>query len=505
MARIQKSVKNASFTIIGYIVTIVLGFIARSFFLSILGEEFQGINSLFSNIISVMSIVELGFGTAIIYNLYKPLAENDCASVKSLMYFYKKVYRIVALTIFVIGLVLLPFIPFIVGEITVDTNLYVIFILFVANTVASYLLTYKRSILYADQKNYVITIVHTLFYLVTNILQIYLLKWFGNYILYLVIQILFTIFENIIISEYANYKYEYIRKLSDAIPLSQSIKQDIKTKVKGLIFHQIGSAMVLGTDNIIIAMTKSLGVITVGYYNNYLLIINNLGNLVGKIFESITGSVGNLLVCDDEEKAYRVYKNILLINAFIANIICVPLLCTINDFIIFWLGEKATLQFMVIIVLIVNFYVQIMKRTCGLFKNAAGIFYEDRYVPIIEAVINLVSSVVFVKMFGLTGVCIGTITSSLVHYLYSFPKYVYKLIFKRSLKEYISDYIVYLISFLITVLCTFYVCTLISCNIAILNFVIKAVISSFLTFTVFCLFFLRKDEFKYWLNLFLKK
>lgn len=452
-----------------------------------------------------MSIVELGFGSAVIYNLYKPLADNDFASVKSLMCFYKKVYRFVALAIFAIGLVLMPVIPLIVGKITVDTNLYVIFGLFVTNTVASYLLTYKRSILYADQKNYSITIIHTILYLIATVLQICLLKWIGNYIVYLAVQIAFTILENLVISIYADYKYTYIRKLSDALPLSESVIQDITTKVKGLIFHQIGGAMVLGTDNIIIAMTKNLGVVTVGYYNNYLLIINNLGTLIGKIFESVTASVGNLLVGDDEEKAYKVYKSALLINALIANIVCVSILCTIDDFIIFWLGKEAMLPFTVIIVLVINFYIQIMKRTCGVFKNAAGIFYEDRYVPIIEAVINLISSIAFVKVFGLAGVCLGTITSSLVHYFYSFPKYIYNLVFKKNWKEYFFDYFWYVISFVVTAIAALYVCTFINFDVAILNFIVKVIVSSFCTLLLFCAFFSRNDEFRYWINIFSKK
>ena len=210
MTRTRQSVKNIIITIASYVVTFVIAFVSRRFFARYMGEEYLGVNSLFSNIISVMSVVELGFGSAIIYNLYRPFSENRTDQVKSLVNYYKKVYTIIASVIVGLGLILTPFIPLIVGEVTITDNIRIVFWLFVADTAFSYLLTYKRSVFFADQKNYVITIVHTIMYAIIGSVQIATLVIWHNYFLFLGIQIVFHLIENIIIS----IKFQPQRELS---------------------------------------------------------------------------------------------------------------------------------------------------------------------------------------------------------------------------------------------------------------------------------------------------
>ena len=501
MTRTRQSVKNIIVTIVSYAITLGMGFFSRRVFAHIMGEEYLGINSLFANIISVMSVVELGFGSAIIYNLYRPFSENNHNLVKSLVNYYKRVYSIIAVVIVGLGVLLTPFIPLIVGEVSITDNLYLVFWLFVIDTSSSYLLTYKRSVFYADQKNYVITIIHTAIYAVIGIIQIAALFQWSNFYLYLVLQIVFHLIENILISFMANKKYQYLRG-SDVLPLEPKIKHDILHKVKGLLFHQIGSSIVLGTDYIIMSMTKSLGVIMVGKYSNYVMVINNLNSLTGQVFTSVTASVGNLLLENNREKTYSVYKRILFLNAALSNFICVSVFVCIDPLIAIWVGEEYILPGVIVAIVVLNFYIQGMKRTCGIFKNAAGVFYEDRFVPLAESIINLVVSIGLVFVWGVSGIVLGTIISSMVHWLYDFPKYVYGVVLKRSVKQYIKDYIPFFVVFVLSVLITklFSEVFIVQMNpwiTLILNILICCLIPN----AVYAVIFAKTNECKYWLDL----
>ena len=502
--RTKQSLKNIIATVFCYIITLVIGFVSRSYFARLLGVEYLGINSLFQNVISVMSVVELGFGSAIIYNLYRPLSENNHTQVKSLVQYYKRIYSIIALLICALGLVITPFIPRIVGNITVNINLYIVFWLFVIGTASSYLLTYKRSVFYADQKNYTINIIHVIIYVISTFIQISVLIILSNYYLYLILNIFFNILENLLITFLANYKYKYLREKVKE-PLSHEIKQDIIKKVKGLLFHQIGASIVMGTDNIIMSMTKSLGVIMVGKYSNYIMIINNLNNFIGQIFTSVTASVGNLLLEENEENTYNVYKRILFLNAALCNFVCISVYVCIDPFIKLWLGNDYILPNIVIILIVLNFYIQGMKRTCGIFKNAGGIFYEDRFVPLVESIINLVVSIGLVYLWGVSGIILGTIISSMVHWLYDFPKYVYGIVLKKCLKQYIWDYLPYFFIFIISIFITKIICNFIILNnifiLLLINIVLCIIIPNF----IFLVIFHKTNEFIYWKNFIIEK
>lgn len=505
--RTERSIKNILAALLSYATTLIIGFLARSFFVHLLGSEYLGINSLFSNIISVMSVVELGFGSAIIYNLYKPLSEKNNEAVKSLMGFYKYVYRIIAIVVFGIGMAIMPFIPTIVGETNVSDNLYVLFFLFTFDATASYLLTYKRSIFYADQRNYVVNLIHAALYLLINIIQIATLYIYKSFYLFLVIQIVLHITENVVISVFANREYNYLSDGNKTKKLDANIKNDIIQKVKGLIFHQVGSAIVTGTDNIIISMTKTLGVVMVGKYSNYIMITNNLNSLTSQVFTSVTASVGNLLVEKNSSDSYIVYKRILFLNAFLLNYMCVSIFCIMEPFISIWVGDEYILPLSVLAVITINFYVQGMKRTCGIFKNAAGIFYEDRFVPLAESILNLVFSIMLVNYLGLAGVCLGTIISSMVHWLYDFPKYVYGEIFHEKIKTYAMDYLPFALVFIISLVSTYACVGLINGYLYsnIIKVILTVIICLLIPNFIFGICFVKTDEICYWKDWCIKK
>lgn len=494
--RAQNSIKNTIISIIMSIATILIGLVTQKIFINVLGTEYLGLNGLFTNILSMLAIAELGIGSAIIYSLYKPIAEKNIEKIKALMNFYKKSYRYIAILVTLIGILIIPFLNVIVGENNIQSNIIIIYLLFLSDTVVSYLLTYKRSILYASQKTYIINIIHILYLILMNGLQIIILFYTQNYILYLIIKIVFRILENIIITIIADKMYPYIKQKNNS-KIDKETKDSIIKKVKGLIFHKIGAFIVLGSDNIIIS--TFLGISTVGLYTNYNTILQAVNSLFSQVFSSITASVGNLLVEEknDKEKLYVTYKRMLFVNAWMYTFSSVAILCLIEPFIKIWIGDNYLLSYNVLIVLVINCYVQGMRKTYNTFKEAAGIFHEDRFIPIIESIVNIIASIVLLKIFGLAGVFMGTIISTMVLFLYSYPKYVYNNLFGKTYKQYIIDNLKYVIVFFICCIITATVTNNILLNNMYLQLILNGIFVVLIPNIIQYGIFRKKDEFLY--------
>ena len=494
--RSQNSIKSAITAVVSNALVIIVGFVAQAVFVKTLGDDYLGINGLFNNIISMLSIVELGFGSAIIVNLYKPVAKGNEEKIKSLLLFYKQVYRIIAIIVTILGIILLPFLKYIVGEVSIVENIYFIFLLYLLDTIVSYLLTYKRSILYADQKSYIINIIHIAYVIVMNFFQIIYLLFFKEFIGYLVIKIICRILENVIITIIANKKYKYITE-KNVKPINKRLKKSILIRVKGLVFHKIGTFVVLGSDNIIIAMMPNLGISQVGLYSNYNLIISALSNLFGQIFASLTASIGNLLVENNKQKTVDIYKSTLLINAWLYIFASISLYVISKPFIMIWLGAEYILNDNVVLILVINFYINGMRRTYATFKEAAGVYYQDRYVPIIESVVNIVFSIVLAYYFGLAGVFMGTIASNMVLYLFSFPKFVYKKILHGKIKDYIIENIQYAILFAFSFISTFMCTRLINIENSWVQLIIYSIICLIIPNLIMFIIFRKNESFLY--------
>ena len=493
--RTYNSIKNMIYSIISNALTIIIGFLVQKVFLSILGTEYLGLNSLYTNIVSMLAIADLGIGSAIIYNLYEPVAKNKKEKIKSLMRFYRNTYRIISLIIFVIGLILIPFLGTIVGKTTIPHfELIILFILFLLDTVSSYLLSYKRSLLYADQKIYITSIVHLGYLVIMNSLLIGCLLLTKNYYLYLIIKIICRILENVVICIIADKKYPYLKE-KEVKKLSKETINDIILKVKGLIFHKIGSFFVLGTDNIIISMF--LGVTIVGLYNNYYLVIYALTTLICQGFTSFTASVGNLLALESKDRIFQVFKRIRFLNYLVASYTAVSILVVMESFISSWYGVEYLLDTSVLIVLVINYYLTVMRYNISIFKEAAGIFHEDRYVPIVESIVNIVASLILLKFFGLAGVFLGTIISNLILHFYSYPKYVYKELFKDNYKNYFKSIFTYFILFIFIASFTFIVCSIIKIDSPLVKMIINIGISLIIPNLINYIFLHRKEEFNY--------
>lgn len=502
--RKKSSIKNMITAVSSNIITIIIGLVAQAIFIKILGSEYLGLNGLFSNVISMLGIVELGMGSAIIYNMYKPIAENNIEKIKSLMKFYKKSYLIITLIISVIGILIIPFIKYIVDieSITVNINVYIVYLLFLSETIASYILSYKRSMLYADQKEYVTNIVHIGYTICMNISQLIVLYITKNYYLYLIIKIIMRFIENIILAIIVNKKYKYLND-KNVINLDKETEKDIFKKIKALFFHKIGAFVVLGTDNIIIS--KYLGIVVVGLYSNYYMIINAVQTVLNHIILATKASVGNLLVTENNEKQFAIFDKIRFANFWLSCLSSICIFVIMDSFISIWIGYKYVLPTKVLLVLVLNFFIVSSRATYSSFKEAAGIYYEDRFVPIIESSLNIVLSIIFVKLYGLMGVFIGTIASGLVLWCYSYPKYVYKNLFKRSYIDYMKETIYYFIIFLLIAGFTYCVAILVTFENIYMQFISNTLIALIVPNLLLLLLFSKDNRFKYFINIIKRK
>ena len=493
MSRTKSSMKNFFWAMIGQGSGIIISFIARIIFIKTLGEEYLGLNGLFTNILTMLSLAELGIGTAITYSLYKPLAENSIRECKMLIQLYKKVYTVIGLVILILGISITPLLPFLIKDMPSIDNINLIYILFVINTSVSYFFSYKRNLIIADQNRYIATIYRYTFYDILNIFQIIYLILTKNYIGYLVLQVLFTIIENILISNKADKMYPYLKE-KEKIKLNKRVKNDIIKNTKAMLMHKIGGIVVTSTDNLI--LSSFVSIVAVGMYSNYYLIINAINTITAQIYNSLTASIGNLCAIESREKQFEIFNKINFMTYWLFCFISICLLCLFNPFIEIWVGKKFLFGMDIVLILVINVYISGMRKSVLTFREASGLFYKDRWKAIVEALINLVASVILVQKLGVIGVFIGTSISSILTCVWIEPYVLYKYEFKKKVSIYFKDYLKKLVLTVFMAFIIYFICSFITGNIYFV-FIIKLFICLIVPNVVMLIIFHNTDEFKY--------
>ena len=493
MSRTYNSLRNTKYALIGQILGLLVSFFARIIFIRILGKEYLGINGLFTNILTMLSLVELGIGPAIVFSLYKPLAENDTKKIKALMQLYKKSYIIIGIIIAILGILITPFLDYLIKDKPDVSNLNLIFLMFVANTSISYFFAYKRNLIIADQHRYIATIYRYGFFVVLNVFQIIFLYLTKNYFVFLFIQIANTFLENVAVSKHADKMYPYLKEKSQEKLDSETVDQ-IKKNTAAMVLHKIGTIVVSSTDNIIIS--AKVGITWVGLYSNYYLIINALNTIITQFFTAITASIGNLGVTESKEKSEYIFECINFIGFWIYGFCTIALYQLFNPFIEIWLGKDLLMSMDVIAILAFNFFITGMRKSVLTFRDAFGLFWYDRYKPIFESVINLVVSLILAKPLGITGVFIGTAVSTLTTCLWVEPYVLYKYGFDTCSISYFLRYIYYTFIMIIAAIPTNLLCNLLPGS-GLTAFILKLFICLIIPNIIFLLVFYKTKEYKY--------
>lgn len=495
MGRVQSAAKNIAFGQIGNLITQILGFILRTVFIANLGDTLNGINALYTSILSVLSMAELGIGTALNYSLYKPVANRDYDKIKSYMLLYKQAYRVIGLVIAVIGLAISPFLPYLVkqpdGVSVRDLTLY--YFIFLFNTVSSYFVAYKYSLVNAEQKNYIQTNVITVTKMITVSLQIVVILTTGNFYLYLLTAAAIELLQKIFVSRYLDKRYPYLKD-KNVIKLSREETGEIVSKTKALVLHKVGDVARLQTDSMIIS--GFINVTLSGFVDNYNMVMNSVANVVNIIFNSVLSSFGNLIATESEEKQYKIFRVYRFAACWIYGFAAMGFSMLLTPLISLWMGEERTLAYGVVICILIDFYFKGDRIVLSNFKTAAGVFEQDKYLALIQGAVNLVISIVLVQKIGLMGVYIGTIISGLIANITK-PVIIYRVILKKEVKEYFADSLKHVLVMAGVFVLLLGIKRIVMPQITILGFVVMFVIICVVFNGVFLALFGRSEEFKY--------
>lgn len=492
MSRMINTIRNTAVGVVAQLIVIFLNFINRTIFIRYLGAEYLGLNGLFSNILSMLSLAELGIGVAISFSLYKPLAENDFRKIKALMNFYQLAYRIIGVVILILGLCLIPFLDYLIKDRPDIPHFTLIYILFLTNTVVSYFFTYKRSLLSADQKEYINSVNRTIFAIIQCFGQILVLLFTRNYLLYLTVVIICTLGSNIRISYQCNKMYPYLKKNKERLTKDET--KLLLKYVAAQMSHKVGGIAVSGTDNILTTSLVSGGLVIVGLYSNYLLLINTIKSIITMFFTAVTASVGNLNAESNAEKSKEVFNKMFFLNMCFYGTTANCIFNLANDFIRLWIGEDYMLSTGIVIIIVINYYVSGMRQTCQTYNTTLGLFWNDRFKPWIEAAINLISSVALIRYFGFMGVLLGTLISTVTTSFWVEPFILYKHSFKIRLRDYFIRYGQYTAIILIATILSFSITKTLEVD-SFFVWILKALIVGVVSLgTVIC-FFHSKPEF----------
>lgn len=490
--RVKSSLLNITAGLGNQLVITALSFISRTIFISVLGIEYLGINGLFTNIFAMLSLIEAGIGSSIIYSLYKPVAENDKEKIKTLMNLYKKAYIVIAILIFLLGLSLMPFLSMFVKGTNVK-NVHLIYLIFLLNTAAPYLYVHKNNLLQVYQKNYIVTITYAISSILSMCFKIVILYFTKDYILYLIVDIILSLTNSFILAVIVDRMYPFIKEQGHR-KLDVETKRNIIKNIKAIVLQNIGVYLVFGTDNIIISSFVSLA--AVGLYSNYNMVIEICRNVTYQIFNNIYHSVGNLVASENADKIFSIYKAYRLLNFWLYSFFSILLLIIITPFIKLWIGPQFLMSKSVLIILILIFYERGMRNSITTLKTTAGIFHEDRYAPIIQAIINLGISIVLVKALGIIGVFLGTLISVLLVPFWFTPFLVYKNVFKKPLINYYANYLFYIVIGMLAFVMTRYMCHFIKIE-GLLALALYGLICAIIPNLIYILVFYKTEEFQY--------
>lgn len=500
--RTKNAVKNISFNFINQILTLLLSFVSRTVFIWGLGASYLGINGLFSDVLGLLSMADLGFNTAMVYSFYKPLAENDYLKMAGLITFYKKVYTFIAVGVSVVGIALVPALPYLINLETDIPNVTLYYLLSLANIVFSYLFVYKTSILSADQKNYKITRITIVVNVIRSIVQIMAIIIWKDYTIYLILGCISVLINNIIASHIATKEYPFIK---EKVELTMKEKRNIFSNIGSVFLYKVSSVLLNATDNLLISII--IGTLAVGYYSNYLMLQNKISLFYTLIFTSLTASIGNLIVKENSKKRYEIFSCEQSISFIVCGVVIPGYTLLVNDLIKIWLGEEYVLSMLVVIASGLNMYLACVLQPLWSYREATGLYRRTKWVMVICALVNLILSVILGRLIGLAGILFASALSRLCTYIWYEPKILFREYFELSPFKYYLQLVGNFGVIIIITCLAGWISSLIVVE-SIFLWIIKAILVGGASFSIILILYLNSSGIKIFrkkINLFLKK
>ena len=456
--RISNTTRNIKWGIVEKVLALIIPFVTRTILLKYLGAEYLGLNSLFSSVLQVLNLADFGIGTAIVYSMYKPIAENDKETICSLLKLYERLFKIIGMIILALGLCMMPFLgSFIHGNIPNDVNIRLVFGIYLANTVISYFLfAYKRSILTAFHRNDIITRISIILLICQSALQIGILCLITNYYYYLLTLPLITIANNFI-TAYVTKKHfpDYISYGKVSIEMKNSIKK----QVGGLFINKLCEISRNSLDSIFISMF--VGLKQVAMYSNYFYILNGIHMVKGVINTSMLAGVGNSIVCESEKKNYVDFRKFNFLYMWISGWCCCCMMCLYQHFMRLWVGDELVLPFYTMLMFCIYLFAISLTDIKNVYMNAAGLWWQDRRRTIVEFVLNVVLNYSFGRMWGIVGILLATIITVIAVNVFYGALILFKNYFKEeSVMAFYKDCGFYLCITAFVAFCTYIICEL---------------------------------------------
>lgn len=494
MGRIDNTYKNMYTGLINQIIVLIFRFVTRTVFIQALGSQYLGINGLFSNILTFLSLADLGIGASLVFSLYKPIADKDYEKQNIINNYLKKVYFYIGLAIIAFGICLMPFLKFIITEDVPFVNIYIVFFIYVFQMASTYLFFASKSeFLMANQKRYIYNNISSIMTIISNLAQIVVLLVFKNFYLYLITIIVFNVLQAYFIARKTDKMYPFLKVKYD-YSLSKEERKKAFDDCRALMLYRVNYIVLVATDNIIIS--RYLGLTLVGIYSNYVLITNSIVNVLSTFFNSINASLGNLFVSEGKDKNYYIFKINNFITVVCFGIFGVGVYLLANDFIYLWLGKDYVLSSSFALILAVNLYVEGLRKLLSTYRTNYGLFVQAKYLPLVGMILNIVISVILVQYIGIFGVLLGTLLSNLLTFIWFDPYVLYKKIFKEKVWKFYLTNILYVGVFAIIALICKLIFNFINLS-GILGFVVKGVILVVISLIVVFIIFSRSEYLKY--------
>ena len=500
-SRIKNVSKNMINVVFFQIVKILLVFVGRIIFLKVLDSSFLGVNGLFSNILTVLTLTDLGINTSLMYSLYKPLANNDEKKVAQYINYFKKIYNTIALVIAILGVLLIPFLKYLVNLPNDMEHIYLYYLLLLLNSVTSYLFVYKTTLLSADQKMYIINRYDILFQFILFASQTLVLIFTHSFALYLLCTVICTVLSNYFKVRKTEQLYPYL-KTKDYDSLPKNDRKNIFMDLKSLFLYKLGGVIQSNTDNILISIF--VGTITVGYYSNYSLIILSVTSFLTIFFTSIKASLGNYITNKDKKNQLKMFNILETYNFWLVGFCAICFLILIPDFISICFGENYLLSHSVLIWIVLNFYTSNIRQTIWAYRETTGLFSKTKYITLTTSTINLFLSILLGYYYGIAGIIAATVIARMLFAWWREPQILFKDYFNSSAKTYYCRYIGRLLLLTVTYFLIYFACLLPNINIYI-DFILKIIILILIFGLMIIIVYRKSDAMSYFKNNILKK
>lgn len=457
--RTKNATRNMIFGWIQSIYSMIMPFATRTAMIYFLGVEYLGLNSLFTSVLSVLNLAELGVGSAMVYSMYKPIAEDNTEKICALMRLYRYYYRIIGLIIAIAGIVVTPFIPNLIkGSVPADINIYILYLMNLASTVLTYwLFSYKNCLLAAHQRADVSSKISMSVSFVTTVLQLLVLCVARDYYFYLIVCLMSSVINNITTAVIVNKMYPTYHPIGK---LERTEVKEINKRVRDLFTSKIGTVVVNSVDTLVIS--AFLGLAILAMYQNYFYIMTSIRTFITVVFSACTAGIGNSLILESKEKNLNDLKKFLFIICWLSGVCSCCFLGLYQPFMKVWLGEELMLDFGIVICIVLQFFIMEINQLLNLYKDAAGMWHEDRFRPLVTAGANLVMNLIMVHFWGLSGIMISTILSMMLVGMPWLLHNLFTVLFdKKELKAFLLKVLYYVTVVLVSCCVCVWICSMV--------------------------------------------